>query len=44
MDIGVLIMGTYQSRLYDESEACLDAILHSLTHSNNFMEYKLYLI
>jgi hypothetical protein len=44
LDSAVLVLSTYQTRLYENSDTCLKAILKSFWSSNRFMEQKLYLI
>lgn len=44
LDSAVLILSTYQSRLFEQSDTCIRAILKSFWHSNRFMEQKLYLM
>jgi len=43
-DIAVLILNQNQVKLFDQSQECIESVLTSLNRSQNYYEYKFYLI
>jgi len=43
-DLAVMVHNQYQVKLYDDNEACINALIRALERSDYYFEYKLYFV